>query len=284
VAVRTAYTPLADVLADVSPPRTMSWPGGPGTTTSRLTGAVICQGNRPDSAAAKVPGVPAARAGGSVAARAPVLPCAPVPCTPVLLLGRIANHATTATTVMASAAATARLRRTPTAACRHPAPVSRLPGPGRYRRRDRVVRPGEITRRATAKNAAIFGAVRRDYPLRQRCTTAKGRQGADRDQEHGARDNHCDTGRCRRQMRLTVSADACAVPYAGSAPESVLHCYDGADQIQGSRRHPGAYDLALCPEQEHSTGQRGGRWRVAQRPVRLAAVRLLCHVAFMVTG
>ena len=33
--------------------------------------------------------------------------------------------------------------------------------------------PAGITRRVTAKNAAIFGAVCRDYPLRQWCTTAK---------------------------------------------------------------------------------------------------------------
>ena len=124
VAVRTAYMPLADVLADVSPPRTMSWPGGPGSTTSRLTGAAICHGSRPDSAAARVPGVPAARAGGGAARAGPVLRCAPVPCAPVLPLGRIANHATTATTVTASAAATVRLRRTATAACRLPDPPS----------------------------------------------------------------------------------------------------------------------------------------------------------------
>ena len=36
-----------------------------------------------------------------------------------------------------------------------------------------VTCPAGITRRVTAKNAAIFGAVCRDYPLRQRCTTAK---------------------------------------------------------------------------------------------------------------
>ena len=130
VAVRTAYMPLADVLADVSPPRTMSWPGGPGSTTSRLTGAAICHGSRPDSAAARVPGVPAARAGGGAVRAGPVLRCAPVPCAPVLPLGRIANHATTATTVTASAAATVRLRRTATATCRLPAPGARLPGPG----------------------------------------------------------------------------------------------------------------------------------------------------------
>jgi hypothetical protein len=32
VAVPTAYTPLADAPAGVSPPSTINWPGGPGTT------------------------------------------------------------------------------------------------------------------------------------------------------------------------------------------------------------------------------------------------------------
>ena len=36
-----------------------------------------------------------------------------------------------------------------------------------------VTCPAGITRRLTAKNAAIFGVTCRDCPLRQRCTTAK---------------------------------------------------------------------------------------------------------------
>ena len=117
VAVRTAYTPLADVPADVSPPSTMSWPGGPGTTTSRLSGATRCHGNKPDSAASRTGGTAAARTGGSA-----------VPCVLAPPRGRIANHATTATTTTATVATTARLRRTGAGARRRPAPASgRLP-------------------------------------------------------------------------------------------------------------------------------------------------------------
>ena len=64
VAVRSAYTPLADVQAGVSPPSTMSWPGDPGTTTARLSGAARCHGSKPDSAASRTGGAAAARTGG----------------------------------------------------------------------------------------------------------------------------------------------------------------------------------------------------------------------------
>src|ERR1700751_1337796 len=42
IAVPGAHTPLAGGPADVSPPSTMSWPGDPGTTTSRLSAAARC--------------------------------------------------------------------------------------------------------------------------------------------------------------------------------------------------------------------------------------------------
>ena len=113
VAVRTTYTPLADVPADVSPPSTMSWPGDPGTTTSRLSGAARCHGSKPDSAASRTGGAAAARAGGSA-----------VPCVLVPPCGRIANHPATATTTTATVATTARLRRTRADARRRPAPAS----------------------------------------------------------------------------------------------------------------------------------------------------------------
>ena len=86
VAVRTEYTPLADVPAGVSPPSTMSWPGDPGTTTARLSGAARCHGSKPDSAASRTGGAAAARAGGSA-----------VPCVLAPPCGRIANHPATAT-------------------------------------------------------------------------------------------------------------------------------------------------------------------------------------------
>src|SRR5579875_643587 len=124
VAVRTAYTPSADAPADVSPPSTMSWPGDPGTATSRLSGAARCQGSRPDSAASRTGGAAAARAGGGALRCAPAVPC-----------GRIASQATTATTTTATVAATARLRRTGAGTRRRPAGCGRLrvPGCGRLR-------------------------------------------------------------------------------------------------------------------------------------------------------
>jgi len=101
-AVRTAYTPLADVPARVSPPSTMSWPGDPGTTTSRLSGAARCHGSKPDSAAARPGGAAAARAdGGGAVVCGPAPPC-----------GTSANHATAVAATTASITATARLRRT----------------------------------------------------------------------------------------------------------------------------------------------------------------------------
>ena len=120
VAVRTAYTPLADVPAGVSPPSTMSWPGDPGTTTARLSGAARCHGSKPDSAASRPGGAAAARTRGR-----------PVPCVLAPPCGRIANHPTTATTTTATVATTARLRRTraDARAARHPPPaVSFDPG------------------------------------------------------------------------------------------------------------------------------------------------------------
>ena len=113
MAVRSAYTPLADVPAGVSPPSTMSWPGDPGTTTSRLSGAARCHGSKPDSAASRTGGAAAARAGGSA-----------VPCVLVPPCGTIANHATTATTTTAAVITTARLRRTRADGRRRPAPAS----------------------------------------------------------------------------------------------------------------------------------------------------------------
>ena len=113
MAVPSAYAPLADVTADVSPPSTMSWPGDPGTTTSRLSGAARCHGSKPDSAASRTGGATAARTGGRA------VPCAGVP-----PCGRIANHATTTTTATAIVAATARLRRTRADAGRRLAPAS----------------------------------------------------------------------------------------------------------------------------------------------------------------
>ncbi len=71
VAVRTSSTPLADVPAGVSPPSTMSWPGDPGTTTSRLSGAARCHGSKPDSAASRTGG-PGRRQRGPVRAGAAV--------------------------------------------------------------------------------------------------------------------------------------------------------------------------------------------------------------------
>ena len=122
-----AYTPLADVLADVSPPSTMSWPGDPGTTTSRPSGAARCHGSKPDSAASRMPGVPAARAGGG-AARAGVLR-AP---------GRAPGAAARADREPRDNGDDDHGERrgdgTPAAhgaaACRLPAPGARLPGPG----------------------------------------------------------------------------------------------------------------------------------------------------------
>ena len=116
VAVRTKYTPLADVPAGVSPPSTMSWPGDPGTTTARLSGAARCHGSKPDSAASGT-GAAAAQAGGSA-----------VPCVLAPPCGRIANHPATATRTTATVATAARLRRTRADARRRLAPASgRLP-------------------------------------------------------------------------------------------------------------------------------------------------------------
>ena len=89
--VGQATSPLADVPADVSPPRTMSWSGDPGTTTSRLSGAARCHGSKPDSAASRTGGAAAARAGGST-----------VPCVLASPCGRIANHPATATATTAT--------------------------------------------------------------------------------------------------------------------------------------------------------------------------------------
>ena len=117
VAVRTTSTPPADAPADVSPPSTMSWPGDPGTTTARLSGAARCHRSKPDSAAARTGGAAAARAGGNA-----------VPCVLAPPCGRIANHPATATRTTATVATTARRRRTRADARRRPAPASgRLP-------------------------------------------------------------------------------------------------------------------------------------------------------------
>ena len=113
VAVRTTYTPLADAPAGVMPPSTMSWPGDPGTTTSRLIGAARCHGSNPDSAASRTGGAAAARAGGRA-----------VPCAGAAPFGRIANHPATATTTTATVAATVRLRRTRADGRRRAAPAS----------------------------------------------------------------------------------------------------------------------------------------------------------------
>lgn len=109
VAVRRAYTPFADAPLAISPPRTISWPGGPATTTSRLMGSARCQGSRPDSAAGRPRGTAAACGGGSAFLEM----TAPLP-------WRAADQAVTTTTSKASAAATVRLRRTRTGTGRLP--------------------------------------------------------------------------------------------------------------------------------------------------------------------
>jgi hypothetical protein len=125
VAVRSAYTPVADVPAGVSPPSTMSSPGESGATSSRLSGAGRCYGSKPDSAASRTGGAAAARTRGGA-----------VPCVLVPPCGRIANHVTTATTTMATVATTARLRRTRAAARgRWRGVLSKGSGPDGRRRR-----------------------------------------------------------------------------------------------------------------------------------------------------
>ena len=120
VAVRTTYTPLADVPAGVSPPSTTSWPGNPGTTTARLSGAARCHGSKPDSAASRTGGAAAARTGGAGARTGGnALPCVLTP-----PCGSIPNHPATATRTTATVATTARLRRTRADARRRPAPAS----------------------------------------------------------------------------------------------------------------------------------------------------------------
>jgi hypothetical protein len=56
-------------------------------------------------------------------------------------------------------------------------------------------------------------------------------------------------------MRFTGPADSRMVPQAGSTAESVLHCCDGADQVQRSGGAQEAHRFAVCSEQEQGTGQ-----------------------------
>lgn len=107
VLVLRAQIPSAEAPPAVSPPRMIRCSRVPATATSRLTGAAMCQGGSPASAAGKPRGAGSARGGGSGRAARPDVLAGPAPPP-----GRATSQTLRTTTSKASAAATARLLRT----------------------------------------------------------------------------------------------------------------------------------------------------------------------------